>query len=258
MSKNNRLQNYQAKQDLVAKRAERRKADNRKGLVAAAAALVVAFAGQQIYFNFGPGYVEEVATADSAQPEVTDTPAEQEPNSNSAEVPSPELAESRTWSGSMDLAGNPIAFELDGSAAPQAVANFVSLASDGYFEGLSCHRLTTAGIYVLQCGDPNGDGTGGPGYNFGPIENAPADDVYPAGTIAMARRGGDDYSMGSQFFIVYQDSTIPSDSVGGYTIFGSLTEGLEAVQDIAAAGTADGGSDGAPAEPVAMQNVSVE
>ncbi len=256
MSKNDRLHNYQAKQELIAKRAKIRTGDNRKGLLIAAAALVIAFAGQQVYFNFGPGYVEEVATAEPTASETSN--AEETTPTNSAEVPSPELAENRIWSGSMDLSGDAISFDLDGVAAPQAVANFVSLASEGYFEGLSCHRLTTAGIYVLQCGDPNGDGTGGPGYNFGPIENAPADDLYPAGTIAMARRGGDDFSMGSQFFIVYQDSTIPSDSVGGYTIFGTLTSGLEAVQAIAAAGTADGGTDGSPAEPVTLENVSVE
>lgn len=256
MSKNDRLHNYQAKQELIAKRAKIRAGDNRKGLLIAAAALVIAFAGQQVYFNFGPGYVEEVATA---EPTASETPnVEETTPTNSAEVPSPELAENRIWSGSMDLSGDAISFDLDGVAAPQAVANFVSLASEGYFEGLSCHRLTTAGIYVLQCGDPNGDGTGGPGYNFGPIENAPADDLYPAGTIAMARRGGDDFSMGSQFFIVYQDSAIPSDSVGGYTMFGTLTSGLEAVQAIAAAGTADGGTDGSPAEPVTLENVSVE
>ena len=158
----------------------------------------------------------------------------------------------------MSVAGNTVAFELDGEAAPQAVANFVSLSRDGYFEGITCHRLTTAGIFVLQCGDPNGDGTGGPGYNFGPIENAPTDELYPEGTIAMARRGGDDYSMGSQFFIVYQDSQIPSDSVGGYSVFGTISEGLDVVKEIAEAGVLGGGTDGPPSEAVTLENVSVE
>ena len=257
MSKNERLQNYQAKQQLIARRGQKRRSDNQRVLAVAVAAVAVAVAGQLVYFNFGPGFVEEVA-----EPAVTEStsesPTPEESTTNSDQVPSPALAEDRIWSGSMDVAGSAVSFELDGMAAPQAVANFVSLTQQGYFEGLSCHRLTTAGIYVLQCGDPNGDGTGGPGYNFGPIENAPEADVYPAGTIAMARRGGDDYSMGSQFFIVYEDSTIPSDNVGGYTIFGSLTEGLEAIQAIADSGTVDGGTDGAPVEPVLLQNVSVE
>jgi peptidyl-prolyl cis-trans isomerase B (cyclophilin B) len=152
----------------------------------------------------------------------------------------------------------PLSLELDGANAPQATANFISLAQAGYFEDISCHRLVTQGIYVLQCGDPSGDGTGGPGYNFGPIENAPANDLYTQGTLAMARRGGDGSSMGSQFFIVYQDSTIPSDEAGGYTVFGKVTSGLDAVQAIAAAGTADGSTDGKPAAEVKLSNVSVE
>jgi peptidyl-prolyl cis-trans isomerase B (cyclophilin B) len=116
----------------------------------------------------------------------------------------------------------------------------------------------TSGIYVLQCGDPSGDGTGGPGYNWGPIENAPEADLYTEGALAMARRGGDDSSMGSQFFIVYQDSTIPSDAVGGYTIFGSITGGLDAVKAIAEAGTIDGSSDSSPLDEVLISSVSVE
>ena len=253
MSKNDRLANYQAKQELVASRALKAKADNRKGLAIAAAAVVVAAAGQLVYFNFGPGYVEPVAEETNVEETVpTATPT------NGPDVPSPDLAENREWVGSLNLNDSPLEFTLDGVNAPQATANFVSLAQSGYFENLTCHRLVTEGIFVLQCGDPNGDGTGGPGYNFGPIENAPEADLYEEGVIAMARRGGDDYSMGSQFFIVYENSTIPSDAVGGYTVFGRVTAGLDAVKAIAEAGTATGASDGPPAEPVVTSNVSVE
>jgi len=133
-------------------------------------------------------------------------------------------------------------YELDGLAAPQAVASFVSLVQDGFYDGLTCHRLTTQGIFVLQCGDPNGDGTGGPDYRFGPIENSPLDDVYATGVIAMARQSGDGSSMGSQFFIVYDESTIPSDAAGGYTVIGRVTAGLDAlVSEVIAAGV-DGGA----------------
>ena len=261
MTKNSRLANYEAKQELVRSRAKRAKSDNQKGVLVAAAAVLVALGGQFVYFNFGPGYVEalpETATEESA----AETTAEATPT-NGPEVPAPELAEGREWQGVLDLNGETLSFNLDGVNAPQATANFVSLAQSGYFENISCHRLVTEGIFVLQCGDPNGDGTGGPGYNFGPIENAPEADVYEKGVIAMARRGGDelsgaDFSMGSQFFIVYENSTIPSDGVGGYTGFGSVTSGLEAVEAIAALGTANGSSDGPPAEPVIMTNVSVE
>ncbi|QAY71120.1 peptidylprolyl isomerase [Xylanimonas protaetiae] len=190
------------------------------------------------------------ATAPTATPTPTPTPT--------APVPDPALAEGRTWTSTIRTSAGDITLELDGAAAPQAVASFVTLAQQGFFDGTPCHRLVTAGIFVLQCGDPTGTGTGGPGYTFGPIENAPADDFYPAGTLAMARRGGDGASMGSQFFLVYQDSTIPSDAAGGYTVFGRITQGLDVVQAVADAGVAGGASDGAPATPVTIEGVETQ
>ncbi|SDS48746.1 peptidyl-prolyl cis-trans isomerase B (cyclophilin B) [Paraoerskovia marina] len=171
-------------------------------------------------------------------------------------APDPSTAESREWTGELTTSVGEIGVTLDGAAAPAAVANFVALADAGYFDGTDCHRLTTAGIWVLQCGDPTGTGTGGPGYSFGPIENAPADGIYPAGTIAMARTAEPD-SMGSQFFIVYQDTELPTDG-GGYTVFGTVTSGLDAVQAVADEGTADGASDGSPATPVTIEGVEIK
>ncbi len=251
MKKDEKLSSYQAKQNLAVERAEKAKSDNKFVLIASASALLLALGGQFVYFNYGPGFVptvEELLEEEKIDPE----------NPPQYTLPSPDLAEGRTWTSKLNIAGNPVTFELDGSAAPQAVANFVYLTNQGYFENLKCHRLVTAGIYVLQCGDPNGDGTGGPGYSFGPIENAPEADLYQEGYLAMARRGGDGSSMGSQFFIVYQDSTIPSDAAGGYTVFGKVTSGLDSIKAIAEAGTADGGSDGLPASEVVLTNVSVE
>jgi peptidyl-prolyl cis-trans isomerase B (cyclophilin B) len=173
-------------------------------------------------------------------------------------APDPSVAEGRTWTSTLTTSAGNITVELDGAAAPQAVASFVTLAQAGFFDATACHRLTTAGIFVLQCGDPTGTGGGGPGFTFGPIENAPANDFYPAGTIAMARRGNDGASMGSQFFLVYQDSTIPSDAAGGYTVLGRITSGLDVVQAVADAGVAGGASDGAPATPVTIEGVEVQ
>ncbi|MFF2831317.1 peptidylprolyl isomerase [Cellulosimicrobium cellulans] len=173
-------------------------------------------------------------------------------------LPPASAAEGRDWTSTLTTSAGDLTLTLDGAAAPQAVASFVSLAESGYFDGTSCHRLTTSGIYVLQCGDPTGTGTGGPGYSFGPIENAPSDDVYPAGTVAMARQGGDGESMGSQFFLVYEDSTIPSDAAGGYTVFGTITSGLDVVQAVADAGTQDGSGDGSPATPVTIEGVETQ
>ncbi|MDR2565033.1 MAG: peptidylprolyl isomerase [Bifidobacteriaceae bacterium] len=168
-------------------------------------------------------------------------------------VPDPALAEGREWTGSMETSIGAIKFTLNGAAAPQATANFIQLARDGYYDGSSCHRLTTAGIFVLQCGSLTGDGTDGPGYQFGPLENVPEDGVYPPGVIAMARASAED-SQGAQFFITYEESVIP----GGYTVFGRVTSGLDAIEDVAAAGTADGGSDGRPAVDVTFEAIEFD
>lgn len=236
---------FAKKSEIVANRKRHHRMDNRLALVVGAVALCLAFGSQIFYYGFGPGYQEP---SESASP----TPSE----TQTASAPSPDLAENREWAGAMMLNDYALTFKLDGANAPQATANFVSLTEKGFYEGLTCHRLTESGIFVLQCGDPKGDGTGGPEYRFGPIENAPADDVYPAGTIAMARQGNLGDSMGSQFFIVYEDSTIPSDVAGGYTIFGSITEGMESIRAIAEAGTIDGTE--TPITEVKMTSLSVE
>jgi len=192
---------------------------------------------------------------DPAPDTASDTASE-----SSTAAPDPALAEGRTWTSVLTTSVGDVTVELDGAAAPQAVANFVSLADAHYFDATDCHRLTTLdadGIAVLQCGDPTGTGTGTPGYTWGPIENAPTDDVYPAGTVAMARTGDDGSSMGSQFFIVYEDSTIPADSAGGYTVFGRVTEGLDLVQQVGEAGI-DEQNPPAPATPVTIEKVETK
>ncbi|MDO5052933.1 MAG: peptidylprolyl isomerase [Pseudoclavibacter sp.] len=177
-----------------------------------------------------------------------------------AAAPDPALAEGRSWTGAITFNdGLRLEVELDGAAAPQAVANAVSLSASGFYDGTSCHRLTTQGLFVLQCGDPEGTGQGGPGYSWGPVENAPEDGVYPAGTIAMARVGGDGFSMGSQFFIVYEDTELPSDEAGGYTVMGRVTGGLDQlVEQIAAPGVLDGSGDGAPAAPAVITSYTLQ
>jgi peptidyl-prolyl cis-trans isomerase B (cyclophilin B) len=137
--------------------------------------------------------------------------------------------------------------------APKTVASEVFLASKGFYDNTECHRLTTAGIFVLQCGDPKGDGTGGPGYSV-PDENLPAAGTanYPAGTIAMANAGPG--TSGSQFFIVYDDTTLPGD----YTIWGQVTSGLDIVKEVASVGVTGGAQDGAPSQPVFIESATVQ
>jgi peptidyl-prolyl cis-trans isomerase B (cyclophilin B) len=150
-------------------------------------------------------------------------------------------------SATLMIDGEPVTIALLADEAPCTVGSLVHLAAQGYFDGTTCHRLTTSDtLRVLQCGDPTGTGSGGPGYEFG-LENV-AGASYDAGTVAMARRGGDPNSNGSQFFLVYDDSQLPPE----YTVFGRITDGLDVITRIADQGTADGSDDGEPAEPVTI------
>jgi peptidyl-prolyl cis-trans isomerase B (cyclophilin B) len=141
---------------------------------------------------------------------------------------------------------------FDATGAPCTVSSFESLAGQGYFDNTPCHRLTTQGIYVLQCGDPTGTGTGGPGYTI-PDELHGAED-YTAGTLAIANTGQPD-SGGSQFFIVYRDSTANLGKL--YTVFGHLDDkSLAIVQQVAKKGTDNGTADGHPKEQVTITKVT--
>ncbi|MER8009099.1 peptidylprolyl isomerase [Streptomyces sp. NPDC094149] len=154
-----------------------------------------------------------------------------------------------TTCGDIDIA-------LNASAAPHTVNSFDFLASKGFFDHTKCHRLTTNGIYVLQCGDPTGSGSGGPGYTI-PDENLKDKSlkggVYPAGTVAMANTG-QKHTGGSQFFLVYQDSQLPP----SYTPFGTVSaSGMKVLKKIAAAGESTGQGDGAPNATVVINKATV-
>jgi peptidyl-prolyl cis-trans isomerase B (cyclophilin B) len=139
--------------------------------------------------------------------------------------------------------------DLLAGKAPCTVNSFGFLASQKYFDGTSCHRLTTTGIYVLQCGDPTGTGSGGPGYQFADENLTGA--TYPKGTLAMANSGPG--TNGSQFFLVYQDTQLPA----SYTPFGTITKGLDVVLKVAKAGVTSAGGDGPPKLPVKLETVTV-
>jgi peptidyl-prolyl cis-trans isomerase B (cyclophilin B) len=240
-----RLRLYNARQSVNAKQRGRRRRDN---LVAAGGFVVVvvlAALTQLFYFTQGPGTPEPEPGA-SAAPESL--------------VPDASVSENRAWTGEVVLNDIPLAITLDGAAAPQAVAALVTGIRDGYYEGKSCHRLAvseTAGL--VQCGSLDGQGGSDPEWYFGPVENAPADDVYPAGTIAMARAADDAESNGRQFFIVFDDTTIPADSAGGYSVIGTVTSGLERFEaEVVSAGTADGSADGEPAVATSITAITVE
>jgi peptidyl-prolyl cis-trans isomerase B (cyclophilin B) len=147
-----------------------------------------------------------------------------------------------------------VVVKMAAAQAPCTTNSFRFLATKKYYDGTSCHRLTTENLFVLQCGDPTGTGGGGPGYQFG-VENAPKDGKFPAGSIAMARTS-DPNTNGSQFFIVYKDTQLPTEG-GGYSIFGTVTKGLDVIEKVAKAGVDGGTGDGKPAQPVTIESVQI-
>jgi peptidyl-prolyl cis-trans isomerase B (cyclophilin B) len=143
--------------------------------------------------------------------------------------------------------------KLDSSVAPCAVKSFLSLVGQKYFDNTTCHRMTVGtGLQVLQCGDPSGSGSDGPGYSF-------KDEVYPQlkygrGTLAMANAGPN--TNGSQFFIVYGDASALTPA---YTAFGTVdATSLKAIDKVANAGVipAGGPTDGKPAIPVDIKTAT--
>jgi peptidyl-prolyl cis-trans isomerase B (cyclophilin B) len=175
-------------------------------------------------------------------------------------VPDVSVSEFRTWTGDITINGIQLGIELDGALAPQAVAAFVTDTQSGYYTGKTCHRLVisdTAGL--LQCGSENGDGISDPTtYAYGPLENVPADTVYQAGYLAVARTGSA-YGNGHQFFIVFDDTTLPGDQFGGYTVLGKVTSGLDQlVSGVVSGGIVDNAGDGPPVIPTTIDSVTVQ
>jgi len=230
-----RLRAYQARQTVHETKVKRRVRDNWMAGAAVVVILALAVTTQLLYF---------------AKPGTAGASASPSASAQTYTLPPKTLASDRHWTGTLTINNIPLGVDLDGAAAPQAVSSTIALTQKNFYNGLTCHRLTDGGFYVLQCGDPKGDGSGGPGYSYGPIENAPKDNVYPAGTLAMARQSGNASSQGSQFFIVYKDTSIPADSAGGYTVIGTITSGLDTlISGVISKGItpgAGGANDGAP------------
>jgi len=153
----------------------------------------------------------------------------------------------KTYCGEIQIAA-------DGVNAPLTVISMTYLANKGYFDNSPCHRLTTQGIFVLQCGDPTASGSGGPAWQV-PDENLPTGtgNIYPAGTVAMANSGAN--TNGSQFFIVYDDN---SRLGANYTLWGRVTKGLDIVKAVAALGSnnSNGVGDGAPIQAITIERAS--
>ncbi|HEY0639157.1 MAG TPA: peptidylprolyl isomerase [Pseudonocardiaceae bacterium] len=165
------------------------------------------------------------------------------------EVPAQPTSRTGTAAVTLQTNNGPIGLTLDLAAAPCTANSFVHLARSKFYDGSPCHRLVASETFrILQCGDPTGQGNGGPGYNIPdelPTTLAPAPSggasVYPRGVIAMANTGQPN-SGGSQFFLVFGDTFLPPD----YTIFGTIDQGGLAVLDTIGAAGDDGSLDGGP------------
>jgi peptidyl-prolyl cis-trans isomerase B (cyclophilin B) len=166
--------------------------------------------------------------------------------------PAKPAAKAAVYQATLQTNRGTIVLALLNHKATCTVNSFLYLAAKKYFDNTPCHRLTTAGIYVLQCGDPTGTGSGGPGYKFADENLAGA--KYTQGTVAMANAGPG--TNGSQFFLVYRNSTtLPA----SYTPFGKIVSGLGIIQNVAKAGTdnANGNGDGHPKAKVTIERVTI-
>ncbi|MFJ7130096.1 peptidylprolyl isomerase [Streptomyces sp. NPDC098101] len=243
------------------RREEKRRKDRRRNTVIASVLAVVLASGGAVYASVALSDDGSKKGSDNAAGDTPTTPAPS-PSGKESENPEPKLTVDPKASYDMALKTNAgdITITMDASKTPRTVNSFKHLADKKYFDGSKCHRLTTQNIFVLQCGDPQGTGSGGPGYtipdeNLDALGKAGADGsvTFPAGTVAMANTGQPGTG-GSQFFLVYKDTKLPPT----YTPFGKIdAAGLKAVQEVAAAGVEGGAGDGAPKKAVTIEKATV-
>ena len=251
-------------------RAEKVRKARRNALVIGSSVLAVVVIAGGIWWGTSSGTKKKTVSADKAAATASAAPsasASAAPSASASPVPKNNGKQWKTapamtidtkakYDISIKTNRGTVSLQLNPAVAPVTVNSFVFLTDQDYFNNVTCHRLTTSGIYVLQCGDPTGTGSGGPGYSF-KDENltafgSGASVTYPAGTVAMANSGAN--TNGSQFFLVYKNSTLPPD----YTPFGTITGGMDVLNAIAAAGSdnSNGSGDGHPKESVVMQTVT--
>jgi peptidyl-prolyl cis-trans isomerase B (cyclophilin B) len=264
----------------LARRAERARRRRTVGVIVTVVAVVAAVGIVYWLANLGNG---------SNTAGATNTPTSAAPAAKTTEGPCKYTDTSATEPAAKDTGGMPpdpaqtpntgtvkvnlktdqgdVPLVLDRAKAPCTVQAIEFLTKAKYFDATKCHRLTTTdGLKVLQCGDPTGAGSGGPGFTIkdekptdlkpGPSSQNGASSIYPRGSLAMANTGAPN-SGGSQFFMVYGDSTLPPN----YAVFGTIeAPGLAVIDKVAAAGVDPAGgqpSDGAPKLPVNIQTATV-
>jgi peptidyl-prolyl cis-trans isomerase B (cyclophilin B) len=243
---------------------EARKRKQRNAVLGAAVALLLVIGGTIWLMRTVGGDDPQTPAAAAPLPEgqvCTWTPEDAKANPNLKDVGTPQTEASSKGTQTMTITTNSGVIEVavNTAKAPCTAAAFTYLAGKNFFDNTKCHRLTTEGIKVLQCGDPSATGMGGPSFKMAE-ENLPnvtdQATAYPAGTVAIANTGQPG-SSGSQFFLVYGPTTLDSN----YTVLGKITKGLDVVEKIGAAGAVDKDGkatpDGAPKKPVTITSLKL-
>ena len=254
------------------------------GVVAASLVVILALVGGIYFLSTREGDDENVQAEDSSAAETSQETPQAQPiadkrakalpdtvtckyedngqDSNGAKKPNgKDISTKGTVTVSFETSQGPIEMEMDRAKAPCATNAISELAKSGYYDDTACHRMTSGALNVLQCGDPTGSGSGGPGFSF--ADEYPTDEVdekdaqnpviYPRGSVAMANSGPD--TNGSQFFLNYDDS----DLAPSYTYFATISdEGMKTMDKIAKAGVEGGQPDGKPAEEVKIKKATVK
>lgn len=253
-----RLKAYQARQTVHEHANKRLLRDNLVAIIGVVVIGALAALTQIFYFTAGPG-------SPTARPSssASASPSSSAEAGKNVGAPDPSLAAARTWTGTLTLNKVALGVSLDGAAAPQAVSGIIRDVQSGYYTGKTCHRLAeSTGFGIIQCGSVDGKGGSDPAFSYGPVENAPKDKIYKAGTIAMARAANNGYSNGHQFFICFQDTTLPTDSAGGYTVVGTVTSGLDMLQSQIVSGGItsgpNGATDGSPVIPTTITGFTLK
>jgi peptidylprolyl isomerase len=217
------------------------------GAIAILAVLISVFSqlktGQPLSRNKDTNRLNILGNSDRADDTPMPTPIKSDP-------PEMEIILTNKYTATFDTSKGPITVELFADKTPRTVNNFVALARKGFYDNTVFHRIIEG--FMIQGGDPKGDGTGGPGYKF---DDESFEGEYTRGTIAMANAGPD--TNGSQFFIMHEDTlSLPKN----YVIFGKVTEGLDTVDAIAESpvSTSMSGEKSKPVTPIKVKTITID
>ncbi|HEU0241493.1 MAG TPA: peptidylprolyl isomerase [Micromonosporaceae bacterium] len=269
-----KLERQQARRAAKLRKRRQRQAQTAAGLAVLLIAAGVFFAAGGWNALFGKKKATNTAADSTTTCVWAPVPAASDaasPSSDLGTPPTSGISTTGTETMTMNTSAGVITASLDREAAPCTVANFDYLASQNFFANTACTRLTNGdSAFFLLCGDPSStDPTGGPGYSYDD-ENPPlgfstppgasppasgqtaSEVIYPAGTVAVWNQESN--TNGSQFILVYKDTTLPPN----YSVFGQVTSGLDVLTKIGTTGVAGGSHDGTPKTPVTISTMTVE